>query len=47
LTYDSRNRFVFEREEESLWLKFSFLRANFVLKNKESQQILKDVKRVA
>lgn len=46
-TYDSRNRFVFEREEESLWLNFHLLRTNFVLKNKESQQILKDVKRVA
>lgn len=45
-TYDSRNRFVFHREEESLWLNFFDLVGNFHIDWKESERILKDVKRI-
>jgi hypothetical protein len=40
-TYDSRNRFVFNREEKSLWLNFFDLMGNFHIDWKESERILK------
>ena len=45
-TYNSRNRFVFEREEESLWLNFLCLRTNCALTNQESRKILEYVHNV-
>jgi hypothetical protein len=45
-TYDSRNRFVFNREEKSLWLNFFDLVGNFHVDWKESEKILIDVNKI-
>jgi len=45
-TYDSRNRFIFHREEKSLWLNFFDLVGNFKIDWQESKGILKDVNRI-
>lgn len=45
-TYDSRNEFIFNRKEESLWLNSSHLVGNFQIDWKESERILKDVGRI-
>jgi len=45
-TYDSRNNFVFDRKENSLWLTFSDLVGNFQIDWKESERILGDVSRI-
>lgn len=42
-TYDSCNRFIFNRKEKSLWLNFFDLVGNFHMGRKESQEILKGV----
>jgi hypothetical protein len=42
-TYDSLNRFIFDREEKSLHLHFFELVGNFHIDGKESEMILKDV----
>jgi|GEM_PF-1555079 len=44
--YDSQNRFIFHREEESLWLNSFDLVGNFHIDRKESERILKDVNRI-
>ena len=43
-TYNSRNEFIFNRKEESLWLNSIHLVGNFQIDWKESERILKDVK---
>jgi len=45
-TYDSRNKFIFNREEESLWLNSFDLVGNFQIDWKESERILKDANRI-
>ncbi len=45
-TYDSHNHFIFDRKENSLWLNFFDLVGNFKIDWKESERILKDVKRI-
>ena len=45
-TYDSRNRFILQREEKSLWLNFFDLVGNFHIDRKESEQILKSASRI-
>ena len=45
-TYDSRNRFVFNRKEKSLWLNFFDLVGNFKIDRKESERILENVNRI-
>ncbi|MBW1794791.1 MAG: hypothetical protein JRF30_10350 [Deltaproteobacteria bacterium] len=45
-TYDSHNRFIFHREEKSLWLNSFDLVGNFRIDWKESERILKDVNRI-
>jgi hypothetical protein len=45
-TYDSHNSFVFDRKEDILWLNFFDLVCNFHIGRKESERILKDVKRI-
>jgi hypothetical protein len=45
-TYDSRNRFVFNRQEKSLWLNFFDLVGNFRIGHEESRRILQNVKRI-
>ena len=45
-TYNSRNNFVFVREETSLWLNFFDLVGNFKIDWKESERILKDVVKI-
>ena len=45
-TYDSRNRFIFHREEKNLWLNFFDLVGNFHIDRKESEGILKDVVKI-
>ena len=42
-TYNSRNQFIFNREEKSLHLHFFDLVGNFQIDWKESERILKDV----
>jgi len=42
-TYDSINRFIFDREEKNLWLNFFDLVGNFKIDWKERERILKDV----
>ncbi len=44
--YDSQNRFVFKRQENSLWLDFLDITTNCALGGKESQDILKNIKSV-
>ncbi|MEA1868063.1 MAG: hypothetical protein U9N19_08195 [Thermodesulfobacteriota bacterium] len=46
LEYDSQNRFIFHREEESLWLNFFDLVGNFQIDWQKSKGILKDVNRI-
>ena len=45
-TYDSRNRFILQREEKSLWLNFFDLVGNFKIDWKESEWILKSANRI-
>jgi hypothetical protein len=45
-TYDSHNRFLFDREEKSLWLNFFDLVGNFHIDWKDSERILKDVNKI-
>ncbi len=45
-TYDSRNRFMFTRKEESLWLQFVDLTTNFAMKPKESDKVLEHVYKI-
>lgn len=45
-TYDRRNNFVFDRKENSLWLSSSDIVGNFKMDWKESERILKGVKRI-
>ncbi len=45
-TYDSRNRFVFDKKEDSLWLQFFDLTTNFAMKPDESRKILEHVGRI-
>ena len=45
-TYDSRNRFLFEREEKNLWLNFFDLVGNFHIDWKESERSLKNVSKI-
>jgi len=42
-TYDSRNNFIFQRNEESLWFNFMELTGNFKIDLDESERILKEV----
>ncbi len=44
--YDSRNRFVFEKQEESLWIDFMDIVTNNSLSRKQSNKILKNVGRI-
>ncbi len=46
-TYDSRNNFVFVREETSLWLNFFDLVGNFKIDRQESQRILEGVGKIS
>lgn len=43
LTYNSRNQFLFEREEKTLWLNFFDLVGNFKIDWNESRKILEGV----
>ncbi len=45
-TYDSRNRFIFDRKEKSLWLEFMDLVTNNSLSKKQSNEILRNVGRI-
>lgn len=45
-TYDSHNSFIFNREEKGLCLNFFDLVGNFHIDGKESERVLKDVKRI-
>jgi hypothetical protein len=45
-TYDSRNNFVFVREETSLWLNFFDLVGNFKIDREESKRILEGVSKI-
>lgn len=45
-TYDSRNNFVFDRKENSLWLNFFDLIGNFKIEREESEGILRGVNRI-
>ena len=45
-TYNHRNKFVFNREEISLWLRFFDLVGNFKIDWEESQRILENVKKI-
>ncbi|MBW2004311.1 MAG: hypothetical protein JRI72_06790 [Deltaproteobacteria bacterium] len=45
-TYDSRNKFIFNREEESLCLNSIHLVGNFQIDRKKSERILEDVGRI-
>ncbi len=45
-TYDSRNQFICNRKEESLWLNSFDLTGNFKIDWKESERILKGVGRI-
>ncbi len=45
-TYNSRNRFIFNREEKSLHLHFFDLISNFQIDWKESERILKDIVKI-
>ena len=45
-TYDSYNRFIFDRKENGLWLNPIHLIGNFQIDREESERILKDVKRI-
>jgi hypothetical protein len=45
-TYDSRNRFIFDRAEKSLWLNFFDLIGNFQIDCEESRRILQNVGRI-
>jgi len=45
-TYDSRNKFIFNREEESLCLNSIHLVGNFQIDRKKSERIIKDVNRI-
>lgn len=42
-TYNSFNRFIFDREEKNMWLNFFDLVGNFQIDWKESERILKNV----
>jgi len=44
--YDSKNQFIFHREEKSLWLNFSDLIGNFKIDRKESKCILDGVNEI-
>lgn len=46
-TYDSRNNFVFVREETSLWLNFFDLVGNFKIEREESKRILEGVDKIS
>ncbi|MCK4388750.1 MAG: hypothetical protein KAV83_00755 [Desulfobacterales bacterium] len=45
-TYDSQNHFIFDRKENSLWLNFFDLVGNFWIDRKDSEGILRDVKKI-
>ena len=45
-TYDSHNRFIFHREEKSLWLNPIHLIGNFQIDREESERILRGVNRI-
>lgn len=45
-TYDSQNRFIFNRKEKSLWLNFFDLVGNFKIDQKESWRILEGVNKI-
>ena len=45
-TYDSQNRFIFDRAEKSLWLNFFDLVGNFRIDHEESRKILTNAGRI-
>ena len=45
-TYNSRNKFIFNRKEESLWLNSFDLVGNFKINRRDSERILKGVGRI-